>query len=134
MELPLVRYHAVRTSPQPKQSLAIGAPVLLEYDTSRASIYPREGMFLPATAIYRRVQNQPHLSFIAADNRITLGRKLSARYRQKRGRFDARPPGASRRAERLNQPCNRLVKPLCATRRARRASIEAAAFLSVTSG
>ena len=75
VELPLVRYHAVRTSQQPKQSLAIGAPVVLEYDTSRASIYPREGMFLPATAIYRRVQNQPHLSFIAADNRITLGRK-----------------------------------------------------------
>ena len=75
VELPLVRYHAVRTSPQPKQSPAIGAPVLLEYDTSRASIYPREGMFLSATAIYRRVQNQPHLSFIAADNRITLGRK-----------------------------------------------------------
>ena len=75
MELPLVRYHAVRTSPQSKQSPAIGAPVVLEYHTSRAPIYPREGMFLPATAIYRRVQNQPHLSFIAADNRITLGRK-----------------------------------------------------------
>ena len=76
MELPLVRYHAVRTSPQPNQSLAIGAPVVLEYDTSRASIYPRDGMFLPATAIYRRVHNQPHLSFIAADNRITLGRTI----------------------------------------------------------
>lgn len=75
MELPLLRYHAVRTSPQPNQFLAIGAPVVLEYDTSRAPIYPREGMFLPATAIYRRVGNQPHLSFIAADNRITLGRK-----------------------------------------------------------
>ena len=75
VELPLVRYHGVRTSPRPKQSLAIGAPVVLEYDTSRASIYPREGMFLPATAIYRRVQNEPHLSFIAADNRITLDRK-----------------------------------------------------------
>jgi triacylglycerol esterase/lipase EstA (alpha/beta hydrolase family) len=75
VELPLVRYHAVRTSPQSKQSPAIGVPVLLEYDTSRAPIYPREGMFLSATAIYQRAQNQPHLSFIAADNRITLGRK-----------------------------------------------------------
>jgi triacylglycerol esterase/lipase EstA (alpha/beta hydrolase family) len=75
VELPLVRYHSVRTSPQMKQSPAIGAPVLLEYDTSRAPIYPREGMFLSATAIYRRVQNRPHLSFIAADNRITVGRK-----------------------------------------------------------
>ena len=73
--LPLIRYHAVRTSPQPKQPLTIGAPVVLEYDTSRASIYPRAGLFLPATAVYRRVQNQPHLSFVAADDRITLGRK-----------------------------------------------------------
>ena len=75
VELPLVRYHAVRTSPPRKQSQEIGAPVLLEYDTSRASLYPREGLFLSATAIYRRVQNQPHISFIAADSRITLGRK-----------------------------------------------------------
>lgn len=75
VELPLVRYHGVRTSPQPKQPLTIGAPVVLEYDTSRASIYPRAGLFLPATAIYRRVRNQPHLSFVAADNGITLGRK-----------------------------------------------------------
>jgi pimeloyl-ACP methyl ester carboxylesterase len=75
LELPLVRYHAVRTSPQPKQSLAIGAPVILEYDTSRASIYPRAGLFLSATAIYQLVRNQPHLSFIASDNGITLGRK-----------------------------------------------------------
>ena len=74
VQLPLVRYHAVRTSPQPNDSSAIGAPVLLEYDTSRASIYPREGMFLSATAIYQRVHKQPHLSFIAADSSITLGR------------------------------------------------------------
>lgn len=74
VQLPLLRYHAVRTSPQPSDSFAIGAPVLLEYDTSRASIYPREGMFLSATAIYQRVHNQPHLSFIAADRSITLGR------------------------------------------------------------
>lgn len=75
VELPLVRYHAVRTSPWAQQSPAIGAPVLLEYDTGRAPIYPREGLFLPATAIYRREQNHPHLSFIAAENRITLGRQ-----------------------------------------------------------
>jgi pimeloyl-ACP methyl ester carboxylesterase len=74
VQLPLVRYHAVRTSPQPNDSFAIGAPVLLEYDTTRASIYPREGMFLSATAIYQRVHNRPHLSFIAADTSIALGR------------------------------------------------------------
>lgn len=74
VQLPLVCYHAVRTSPAPNGSSAIGAPVLLEYDTSGASIYPREGMFLSATAIYQRVHNQPHLSFITADRSITLGR------------------------------------------------------------
>jgi pimeloyl-ACP methyl ester carboxylesterase len=31
-------------------------------------------MFLSATAIYQRVHNQPHLSFIAADSSITLDR------------------------------------------------------------
>jgi pimeloyl-ACP methyl ester carboxylesterase len=74
VQLPLVRYHAVRTSPQPHDSSAIGAPVLLEYDTSGAPIYPRDGMFLSATAIYQQVDKQPHLSFIAADRSIRLGR------------------------------------------------------------
>ena len=75
VKLPLVRYHPVRTSPEPNESLAIGAPVVLEYDTSRASIYPREGMFLSATAIYRRANGQPRLSFVAAANRVALGRR-----------------------------------------------------------
>ena len=74
VQLPLVRYHAVRTSPQPEDFFAIGAPVLLEYDTSSAAIYPRGGLFLSATAVYQRVDNQPHLSFIAADRSLTLGR------------------------------------------------------------
>ena len=74
VELPLVRYHAVRRSPRLDISLAVGAPVVLEDDTSRAPIYPRDGMFLSATAIYQRVRNQPHLSFIADENSVTLGR------------------------------------------------------------
>lgn len=76
VRLSLVRYHAVRTLPQPNESLAIGAPVVLEYDTRRASIYPRDGMFLSATAIYQRVHNQPHLSFIADRTSIALGRLI----------------------------------------------------------
>ncbi len=74
VQLPLIRYHAVRTLAQPNESFAIGAPVLLEYDTSRAPIYPREGMFVSATAIYQRVHNQPHLSFITAGDNIKVGR------------------------------------------------------------
>ncbi len=74
VQLPLLRYHAVPTSPRPNDAAGIGAPVLLEYDTTGTSIYPREGMFLSATAIYQRVHNQPRLSFIAADSSISLGR------------------------------------------------------------
>lgn len=73
VHLPLVRYHAVRRSPRLDMPLA-GSPVVLEYDTSGAPIYPREGMFLSATAIYQRVRNRPRLSFIADENSITLGR------------------------------------------------------------
>jgi pimeloyl-ACP methyl ester carboxylesterase len=72
VKLPLLRFHAVRTAPQPND-FGLGAPVILEYDTSRASIYPRAGMFLPATAVYRRVHHQPHLSFVANGERISLG-------------------------------------------------------------
>ena len=52
---------------------ALGAPVVTRYDTSRASIYPRDGMFLSATAIYQRMHGRPHLSFIAGANNLALG-------------------------------------------------------------
>jgi pimeloyl-ACP methyl ester carboxylesterase len=74
VDLPLVRYHSVRRSLRLDMSLAVGAPVVLEYDTSHASIYPRDGIFLSATAIYQPARNQPRLSFIADENSITLGR------------------------------------------------------------
>jgi triacylglycerol esterase/lipase EstA (alpha/beta hydrolase family) len=76
VQLPLVRYHAVRTSLPPGESLAIGAPVILEYDTTRTPIYPRDGLFLSATAIYRRVHGAMHLSFIAGDSSTKLGRSV----------------------------------------------------------
>lgn len=76
MKLPLVRYHAVPTTPPRNELSALGAPVVLEYDTGRAPIYPRAGMFLPATAVYRRVHNRAHLSFLPAANEIALGRSI----------------------------------------------------------
>lgn len=72
-ELPLVRYHAVRTTPNPNAASALGAPIVLEYDTRRASIYPRAGLFVPVTAVYRREHNRPYLSFIAGGNDIAVG-------------------------------------------------------------
>jgi triacylglycerol esterase/lipase EstA (alpha/beta hydrolase family) len=76
VQLPLVRYHALRTSPQSGESSAIGSPVILEYDTTRTPIYPRTGMFLSATAIYLRIHGQPHLSLVAGHNSIKLGRSI----------------------------------------------------------
>lgn len=73
VKLSLIRYHAVRASPRLTLSTAVGVPVVLECDTSPAPIYPRAGLFLAATAVYRRVQNRPHLSFVTADTKVTLG-------------------------------------------------------------
>ena len=36
--------------------------MLLDYDTSRAPLYPRDGLVISATAIYRRIERKPHLS------------------------------------------------------------------------
>jgi triacylglycerol esterase/lipase EstA (alpha/beta hydrolase family) len=83
LELPLVRYHAVRTAAHPNESGALGAPVVLEYDARRSAIYPRAGLFISATAIYRREHNRSYLSFIAAGNRITLDRSTYPLLRDK---------------------------------------------------
>jgi triacylglycerol esterase/lipase EstA (alpha/beta hydrolase family) len=73
VKLPLLRLHAIRRSPPPNQLRAIGVPMLLEYDASRAPVYPREGLFVPATAIYQHLGGTPHLSFVANANSMKIG-------------------------------------------------------------
>jgi pimeloyl-ACP methyl ester carboxylesterase len=71
-QLPLARYHLASRSRVPDESADVGIPMLLDYDTSRAPFYPREGLLVSATAIYRRVHNERRLLFVTGKNSIEL--------------------------------------------------------------
>jgi Alpha/beta hydrolase family len=72
IELPLARYHLASRSRLTTESGEVGVPMLLDYDTSRAPLYPRDGLLTSATAVYRRVNGEPHLSLIAAKSTVEL--------------------------------------------------------------
>jgi hypothetical protein len=72
IQLPLARYHLVSRPRMPEGSASVGIPVLLDYDTSRAPLYPREGLIVSATAIFRRVNGERHLSLLSTQNTIKL--------------------------------------------------------------
>jgi triacylglycerol esterase/lipase EstA (alpha/beta hydrolase family) len=92
IQLPLARYHLVPQSRVPNESADVGIPVLLDYDTSRAPLYPRDGLICSATAVYRRVNGERHLSLISAQNTIELNGSTFAL-----GRDDAAPIAAMTR-------------------------------------
>ena len=70
--LPLARYHLAPRSRMPSQPDALGIPMLLDYDTSRAPLYPRDGLLISATAVYRRIDGEPHLSLVSGKATIDL--------------------------------------------------------------
>jgi Alpha/beta hydrolase family len=70
VELPLARYH-LASRPRLTNE-CVGVPMLLDYDTSRSPLYPRDGLLCSATAVYRRVNGEPHLSFVTARSIIEL--------------------------------------------------------------
>ena len=70
--LPLARYHLAPRSRMPNESADVGVPMLLDYDTSRAPLYPPDGLSCSATAVYRRVNGERHLSLITTQNTIEL--------------------------------------------------------------
>jgi hypothetical protein len=72
IELPLARYHLAPRSRLSNESAEVGVPMLLDYDTSRAPLYPRDGLSCSATAVYRRVNGEPHLSLITSKTPIQL--------------------------------------------------------------
>ena len=72
IELPLARYHLASGSRLTNESPTVGVPMLLDYDTSRAPLYPRDGLLCSATAVYRRVNGEPHLSLISSKTTIEL--------------------------------------------------------------
>ena len=72
MGLPLATYRVVPRSRMPNESAGVGVPMLLDYDTSKAPFYPRDGLMTPATALYRRIDGKPHLSLVTGKNSIEL--------------------------------------------------------------
>ena len=72
IRLPLAAYHLVPRSRKPNESPGVGVPMLLDYDTSHAPLYPRDGLLISATAIYRRIDGKPHLSLLTGKNSIEL--------------------------------------------------------------
>ena len=72
IELPLARYHLASRSRLTDESAEIGIPMLLDYDTSRAPLYPRDGLSCSATAVYKRVNGEPHLSLVRSKSTIEL--------------------------------------------------------------
>jgi hypothetical protein len=72
IELPLARYHLASQSRLANESTEIGVPMLLDYDTTRAPLYPRDGLSCSATAVYKRVNGEPHLSLITSKTPIEL--------------------------------------------------------------
>jgi hypothetical protein len=70
--LPLARYDVVTRPVLANEPRSVGVPMLLDYDTSNAPLYPRDGLMVPATAVYRRIRNTPHLSLLTGKNSIEL--------------------------------------------------------------
>ena len=70
--LPLARYQVIPRSPMPNGSAGVGAPILLDYDTSHSPLYPRDGLMVPATAVYRRVDRTPHVSLLSGTSSVEL--------------------------------------------------------------
>jgi hypothetical protein len=72
INLPLARYHLAPESGTPNDSRQVGAPMLLDYDTRNAPLYPRDGLVTPATAVYRVRAGEAHLSLLTGKTRIEL--------------------------------------------------------------
>lgn len=72
IQLPLARYRLVSRSRMPEESADVGVPILLDYDTGREPLYPRDGLICSATAVYTRVNGERHLSLISTQNTIKL--------------------------------------------------------------
>ena len=72
MRLPLARYYVAPRPQPPSETTGIGVPMLLDYETTAAPLYPRDGLIIPATAVYRRIDGMPHLSLLTAKTTIEL--------------------------------------------------------------
>jgi hypothetical protein len=44
--------------------------MLLDYDTANAPLYPRDGLMVPATAVYRRIRDTPDAVLTNAEHAL----------------------------------------------------------------
>jgi pimeloyl-ACP methyl ester carboxylesterase len=71
IELPL-RGVEFATPPPASKELRAGIPMVLEYETKNAPLYPPEGLFVDATAIYDRTSGRPRFSILSKESDVKL--------------------------------------------------------------
>jgi hypothetical protein len=64
IRLPL-RHVQIAASSFGSNGKQIGIPLVVGYETNDAPLYPPEGLFVDATAIYERVNGQPKFSILS---------------------------------------------------------------------
>jgi pimeloyl-ACP methyl ester carboxylesterase len=72
IKLPLAGYYVAPRSRTSDESGGVGVPMLLDYDTSNAPLYPRDGLIIPATAVYRPAAGKPQVSLLTGKSSIDL--------------------------------------------------------------
>ena len=71
IELPL-RGVELATPPLASKEPRAGIPMVLEYETKNAPLYPPEGLFVDATAIYDRTSGRPRFSILSKESDVKL--------------------------------------------------------------
>jgi hypothetical protein len=72
INLPLAHYYLAPRSGLANDSGQVGIPMLLDYDTRKAPLYPRDGLVISATAVYRVRTGEPRLSLLTGSTRVEL--------------------------------------------------------------
>ena len=73
--LPL-RHLEIAKPPLASNEMRPGIPLLLGYETNKAPLYPPEGLFVDATAIYGRTGGQRRFSILAGASKAELNRHI----------------------------------------------------------
>jgi pimeloyl-ACP methyl ester carboxylesterase len=71
IKLPVAHYQLVRR-PQGLQPNSAGVPLLLQLDTSQASVYPPDGLLVAGALIYKRSGQTAHVSPVTGQSSIEL--------------------------------------------------------------
>ena len=77
IELPMRRVQIVAPSPESNRTEA-GIPMVVGYDTKSARLYPPEGLFVDATAIYDYSDGRPRFSLLSQGTAVALNGRTYA--------------------------------------------------------